>query len=115
MLEFSQKTNCQFESMGLRCFSGGSFPYKITDGFVKLFSKHIHKGKLEVNHLEALSMLRGETIHDESLNQNPMNGYLLLYFGSSYIGVGLKKGDQLISQIPKSLRSQLGKKLEIRD
>jgi len=115
MLEFSHYTNCQFESMGLRCFSGNSFPYKITDGFVKLFSKHIYKGQLEINHIQALSVLRGETIHDESFLSQSMQGYVLLYFGSTYIGIGLKKGDQLISQIPKSLRSQLGKNLEIRD
>lgn len=115
MLAFSQNTNCYFESMGTRCFSGRSFPYKITDGFVKLFFKHINKGQLELNQLQVLSMLRGETINDESLNQKTLNGYVILYYGRTYIGIGLKKGDQLISQIPKSFRSQLGKKLEIRN
>lgn len=115
MLEFAHNSTNEFESLGLRCFSGSSFPYKITDGFVKIFADKITKGHLLLNQDEALSMLRGKTLIDPKWIQMAIDGYVLLFYEGTFIGIGLKKGDHLISQIPKSLRSQLGKNLEIRN
>lgn len=105
--------NEEYESIGLRCFSGVCFPYKITDGFVKIFDNEIKKKKLNLKESQARAMLKGESIPYEEVVGH--DGYNLLFIGNTYLGIGLKKGDQLISQIPKALRSQLAKDLEIRN
>lgn len=115
MLSFASETQVEFESMGLRCFSGKEFPYKITDGFYKTFGDAVTKGLLSLEKESARSMLKGETLSRAVWGDIAFDGYVLLFYGSTFLGIGLKKGDQVTSQIPKTLRSQLGKNLEIRD
>ncbi len=115
MYKFALHSDVEFESLGLRCFSGQEFPYKITDGIYKIFGDEIKKGCLLLDKDAAISMLRGESLRKSEWGDYSFDGYVLLFLGKVFIGIGLKKGDLLTSQIPKSLRSQLGKNLEIRD
>ncbi len=116
MLDFAQSSKVEFESLGLRCFSGGEFPYKITDGFYKLFQNKIKKGRLLIQDEGWVrSLLKGESLTHKEWAEDPFDGYVLLFYGQLFFGIGLKKGDHLTSQIPKSFRSQLGKNLEIRN
>ena len=115
ILEFTNSTDIEFESLGMRCFSGASFPYKVTDGLYKVFKGSIQKRKLPVLKEQALKLLKGEEIELDKGEEYPFDGYVFLFYGETYFGIALKKGDLLISQIPKSFRSQLAKDLEIRD
>ena len=115
ILSFLEDTEIEFESLGIRCFSGAEFPYKVTDGLYKVFKENILKRKLRVEKDEALKLLKGEEIILNKSLELPFDGYVFLIYGDTYFGIALKKGDQLISQIPKSFRSQLAKDLEIRD
>ena len=115
MFDFYKDGSIQYESAGLRCFSGSQFPYKITNGFYSVFREKITKRCLSVEQEDARELLKGGAIDMVERYDLPYDGYVLLFIGDTFFGIGLKKGDHLISQIPKSFRSQLGKNLEIRN
>ncbi len=111
MHEFASMNEVEFESLGIRCFSGSEYPYKITDGFFKVFREDIKKRRMEVTHNQTQKLLKGEELILENGLELPFDGYVLLFYKQLFFGIGLKKGDLLISQIPKSCRSQHAKDL----
>jgi len=115
MYDFSKDSSIDYESTGLRCFSGAQFPYKITNGFYSVFREGITKRRLKIEIEDARELLKGGAVDLDERYDLPYDGYVLLFSGDTFFGIGLKKGDHLISQIPKSFRSQLGKNLEIRN
>lgn len=117
--EFAVRQNDEMleniESVGLRCFSGREFPYKITNAFYQLFKEKITKNTLELDAAQTRKMIFPEDIElDEKFAQD-MNGYYLCFFKGQFIGIGLKVRSILKSQIPKAFRVQISKKLEFRD
>ena len=103
------------ESMGLRCFSGREFPYKITNAFYQLFQGKITKNILELDAAQTRKMIFPEDIELDEKFTHDKNGYYLCFFKGQFIGIGLKVRSILKSQIPKAFRVQISKKLEFRD
>lgn len=102
------------ETSGMRIFSGKKFPYKITDAFIGRFFKVIKKGTLCLSGSELKKILFEKEIVLES-EKDLQNGYVILKYDGIFIGVGLKRGLVITSQVPKKLTNQLSPKLEFSD
>jgi len=102
------------ETSGLRILSGKSFPYKITDSFLALFRSAISKGIIELKGDQVGGLLFDKSIELEGEHPS-IEGYVILKYRGYFLGVGLKRGSKIESQIPKKLTNQLSSKLEFRD
>ena len=91
------------ETMGLRIFSGDSYPYKPTTAFFCFFEKYITKGFIELNDKDCKDMIFRRDMTIDSHHK----GYIGLKNKSYFFGVGLAKAGVLVSQVPKKIANQL--------
>ncbi len=103
-----------WETAGMRIFSGRKFPYKITSSFSSLFGHFLTKGLLIVSGDQAKQLIFEKQIEIQDEGEIE-DGYLVLRYGALFLGVGLKRGFKIESQIPKKLVNQLSSKLELSD
>ncbi|MEN3044466.1 MAG: NOL1/NOP2/sun family putative RNA methylase [Candidatus Hydrothermales bacterium] len=76
--------------------------YKLTTNSAQILFPLIRKNVYEIkNSSDALKVLKGSEIY---LNKNEEDGYKILVYDSICLGVGVKRGSKLKSQIPKSRR-----------
>lgn len=102
------------ETAGTRIFSGKKFPYKITDSFISLFGESLNSGVIELRGEQVKKLLFKKEIILED-EYRGLEGYVVIKFKDYFVGVGLKRGSKIDSQIPKKLVNQLSEKLELRD
>lgn len=94
-----------YDTAGLRIFSGDKAPYKPTFAFFSFFNKEITKGYIELSDEEANSFIHRENI---ILNKE-LQGYHGVKNRGLFVGVGLGKGNVLLSQVPKKIGNQMTK------
>lgn len=103
-LEAFVSASDKFDTCGLRVFSGESFPYKPTFAFFQFFRPR--RRIIEMEDCEVNAFIHGGSLKlDEKLK-----GYYGVKNRGRFIGVGLGKEFELLSQVPKKISKQITKK-----
>jgi NOL1/NOP2/fmu family ribosome biogenesis protein len=100
---YEELNECSFDTAGLRIFSGDKAPYKPTFAFFTFFNDKISKGYLEFDDENTNRFIHREDI----VLDKEVKGYYGVKNRGFFVGVGLGRGKNLLSQVPKKIGNQI--------